>query len=93
MKVYVGNISKQMNDTQFTELVTPFGATKSTNIAKDRASGLSRGFGFVEYPNDDHARAAISGLNGKEVQGQVLKVSESQPKSGARPATAADLSR
>ena len=81
MKVYVGNLSKQMTEAQFRDLVSPFGATAKIDLAKDRDTGASRGFGFVEYPNDDHARAAISALNGKEVNGRALRVNESQPKS------------
>ena len=81
MKVYVGNLSKDMTEAQFKDLVTPFGAASNINLAKDRDTGASRGFGFVEYPNDDHARAAISALNGKEVNGRALRVNESQPKS------------
>jgi RNA recognition motif-containing protein len=84
MKVYIGNISPEINDAQFTELVTPFGTPTTANLVKDRITGAPRGFGFVEYPNDEHAKAAIAGLNGKEVGGKVLKVNESQPK-GSRP--------
>lgn len=80
MKLYVGNLSKDMTEAQFTEMVAKFGATTSANLAKDRDTGASRGFGFVEYPNADHAKAAIAELNGKEVGGRVLKVNESQPK-------------
>lgn len=80
MKVYVGNLSKEMSEAEFNALVTPFGATNSVNLVKDRVTGEARGFGFVEYPNAEHAKAAIAGLNGKEVGGRVLKVNESQPK-------------
>ncbi|PYQ52555.1 MAG: RNA-binding protein [Acidobacteria bacterium] len=80
MKVYVGNLSKEMSETEFTALVTPFGATNSVNLVKDRITGEPRGFGFVEYPNAEHAKAAIAALNGKEVGGRVLRVNESQPK-------------
>ncbi|HLJ75019.1 MAG TPA: RNA-binding protein [Thermoanaerobaculia bacterium] len=80
MKVYVGNLSKDMTEAQFSDMVGKFGQTASANLAKDRDTGASRGFGFVEYPNDEHARAAIAALNGKEVGGRVLKVNESQPK-------------
>jgi len=80
MKVYVGNLSKDMTEAQFSDMVGKFGPTASANLAKDRDTGASRGFGFVEYPNDEHARAAIAALNGKEVGGRVLKVNESQPK-------------
>ena len=79
MKVYIGNIA-DMNDTQFTEMVNPFGTPNNATIVKDRATGVPRGFGFVDYPNDSHAQAAIAGLNGKEVNGHVLKVNESRPK-------------
>ena len=80
VKVYVGNISAEVTDLQFKDLFAPFGKPESANIVKDRGTGQSRGFGFVEFKNDDEARAAIAGLNGKEVSGQALKVNESQPK-------------
>jgi cold-inducible RNA-binding protein len=80
MKVYIGNLSKEMNETQFNELVAPFGTTASATLVKDRITGAPRGFGFVEYPNDEHAKAAIKALDGKEIGGRVLKVNESQPK-------------
>jgi cold-inducible RNA-binding protein len=80
VKVYVGNISSEVTDLQFKDLFAPFGKPESANLVKDRGTGQSRGFGFVEFKNDDEARAAIAGLNGKEVNGQALKVNESQPK-------------
>ena len=80
MKVYVGNLSKEMTEAQFKDLVTPFGTADKVDLAKDRDTGASRGFGFVEYPNDEHARAAIAGLNGKVVNGRTLKANESQPR-------------
>lgn len=83
MKVYVGNISAEVTDLQFKDLFTPFGTPESANLVKDRGTGQSRGFGFVEFKNDAEARAAIAGLNGKEVNGQALKVNESQPKTKA----------
>ena len=80
MKLYVGNISKQTTDAQLNALATPFGTPSNARIAKDKVSGESRGFGFVDFTNDDEARAAIAGLHGKEVDGNVLKVNESHPK-------------
>ncbi len=80
MKVYVGNLSKQITDAEFAALVAPFGSPNTPSLAKDRDTGQPRGFGFVEYPNAEHAKAAIAGLNGKEVGGRVLKANESQPK-------------
>ncbi len=85
MKIYIGNLSKDMTDAQLKDLFTPFGTTTSANIAKDRDTGASRGFGFVEM-SDAQAKAAIAALHGKEVGGRVLKVNESQPKGAPRPA-------
>lgn len=80
MKVYIGNLSKEMTEAQFSDMVGAFGDPFKADLVKDRQTGASRGFGFVEYPNDDHARAAITALHGKEVDGRVLKANESQPR-------------
>jgi RNA recognition motif-containing protein len=80
MKVYVGNLSKQVTDAQLNDLATPFGTVASANVATERSSGASKGFGFLEYANDDEARAAITGLDGRDVNGQALKVNESRPR-------------
>jgi cold-inducible RNA-binding protein len=80
MKLYVGNLSKQVNDAQLNELAAPFGKIVSANVATERSSGASKGFGFVEFSNADEAKAAITGLNGREVNGQALKVNESRPR-------------
>jgi cold-inducible RNA-binding protein len=88
MKVYVGNISSTTTDAEFSALAGQFGTPESATIVKDRGTGQSRGFGFIEFKNHAEAKAAIAGLNGKEVGGQVLKVNESQPKTGARPSGA-----
>ena len=73
MKIYIGNLSKQLTDAQLKDLVCPFGEPKSLSVATE-LSGKSMGFGFVEFGSDHEARAAITGLNGKEVHGQVLEV-------------------
>lgn len=80
MKIHVGNLSKQVNDSQLNDLATPFGAPKSANVAVERSTGESKGFGFVEFETAEAAKAAIAGLDGKDVNGQVLKVSEAKPK-------------
>ena len=80
MKVYLGNISSSTTDQQLQELAAAFGTPASAEVVKDRSTGEARGFGFVEFANDDEARAAIVGLNGKEVDGQVLRVSEAKSK-------------
>lgn len=76
MRIYVGNLSKQITDAQLNDLALPFGKPQSANIARLLVGGASKGFGFVEYATADEARAAITGLNGKDVHGQALKVSE-----------------
>ena len=78
MKLYVGNLSKQVTDAQLNELATPYGTPVSAVVATDRASGESKGFGFVEFGSEEQARAAIAGLQGKDVNGQALKVSEAR---------------
>ena len=83
MKVYVGNLSKQVTSAQLNDLAVPFGTLVSANVATERSTGDSKGFGFLEYSNDDEARAAIAGLDGRDVNGQALKVNESRPRKDA----------
>jgi cold-inducible RNA-binding protein len=80
MKLYVGNLSKQVTDAQLNELAIPFGALVSANVATERSTGVSKGFGFVEFTSADDARAAITGLDGRDVHGQALKVNEAKPR-------------
>ena len=80
MKLYVGNLSKQVTDAQLNELATPYGKPVSANVATERGSGESKGFGFIEFGTDDEAKAAITGLDGRDVNGQALKVNEARPR-------------
>ena len=80
MKLYVGNLSNQVNDAQLGDLAKPFGTIVSANVAVDRTNGVSKGFGFVELSTPEEGRAAIAGLNGKDVNGQALKVDEAKPR-------------
>lgn len=80
MKLYVGNLSKQVTDAQLNDLAIPFGKLISANVAVERKSGESKGFGFLDFSNDEEARAAITGLDGRDVNGQALKVNESKPR-------------
>lgn len=80
MKIYLGNLSRDMTDEQLKELAAQFGTPTSAEVVRDRDSGGSKGFGFVEFANDAEARAAITGLDGKEVSGHTLKVSEANAK-------------
>ena len=86
MKVYVGNLSKQINDAQLNEIALPFGKLISANVATERSSGESKGFGFLEFSTEDEGRAAITALDGKEVNGQALKVNEAKPRKQDAPA-------
>lgn len=78
MKLYVGNLSRQVTDAQLNELAVPYGAVVSAVVATDRGSGASKGFGFVEFGDDGHAHAAMTGLDGRDVNGQMLKVNEAR---------------
>lgn len=79
-KLFVGNLSYTLSDATLSELFSEFGGVSSCNIATDRATGRSRGFGFVEMQTQEEAEAAIKGLHGREVEGRQISVSVSQPK-------------
>ena len=81
MKLYIGNLPKDINETRLRELVVPFGQPDSVNVITER-DGQSRGFGFVEMSNAEEARAAITGLHGKNVGERLLVVNEARPKKG-----------
>jgi cold-inducible RNA-binding protein len=80
MKLYVGNLSYDTNETELRELFTPFGEPDSARVITDRDSGRSKGFGFVEFSDDAQAKAAMNALNGKEIHGRALTVNEARPK-------------
>jgi RNA recognition motif-containing protein len=80
MKLHVANLSKQVTDAQLTDLAVPYGKLVSANVATERTTGTSKGFGFVEFSNADEGRAAMTGLDGRDVHGQALKVSEAKPR-------------
>jgi RNA recognition motif-containing protein len=79
-KIYVGNLSFNTDDTQLNSIFSPFGTVSSARVIKDKFTDRSRGFGFVEMDNNEEADKAIAALNGKEVDGRALKVSEAQPR-------------
>ncbi|MBI2339031.1 MAG: RNA-binding protein [Deltaproteobacteria bacterium] len=78
-KLYVGNLPYSVDDAQLNEMAAPFGAVLSASVIKDKFSGQSKGFGFVEMENDEEALKAIEALNGKDVGGRALKVNEARP--------------
>ncbi len=74
-KLYVGNISFQTDESSLEQAFSAFGNVRSAKIITDRATGRSRGFGFVEMETDDEAQECIRNLDGKELQGRNLRVS------------------
>jgi RNA recognition motif-containing protein len=80
MNIYVGNLPYTTSEDDLRGAFAEFGEVSSVNIVKDRFSGESRGFGFVEMPSDDEARAALEALNNQDFQGRNLKVNEARPR-------------
>jgi len=84
MNIYVGNLSFEVTEQDLQQAFEAFGQVESVNIIKDRFSGESKGFGFVEMPAKGEAESALNDLNGKELKGRALKVSEARPRSEGR---------
>jgi RNA recognition motif-containing protein len=80
MNIYVGNLSFEVTDDDLRQLFSAYGEVESASVVKDRFSGESRGFGFVEMPAKKDADAAIAGLNGTDVKGRSITVNEAKPK-------------
>ena len=78
--LYVGNLSFGTDNAALNDLFAEFGTVESAKVITDRDSGRSRGFGFVEMSSGDEAEAAITALDGKEVDGRALKVNQAKPK-------------
>jgi RNA recognition motif-containing protein len=81
MNIYVGNLSWNLKDQDLSNLFATHGEVTSAKIVNDKFTNRSKGFGFVEMPNNDQAQAAIAALNGTEVDGRNIVVNESRPKS------------
>src|SRR5947209_16795294 len=79
-KLYVGNLNYSVTDSDLMKLFEPHGTVESAQVIMDRDTGRSKGFGFVEMGSDAEAQAAITALNGKEVEGRALTVNEARPK-------------
>lgn len=79
-KLYVGNLSFNVSDSDLSQLFAQFGTVDSAQIIMDRDTGRSKGFGFVEMASAGEAQAAITGLDGKDHDGRALKVNEAKPK-------------
>ena len=80
MNIYVGNLSYGIKENDLKEIFEEYGETSSVRIIKDKMTGKSKGFGFVEMENDKEALEAISNLNEAELQGRKLVVNEARPR-------------
>ena len=83
MNIYVGNLSYKVSDQELEEVFEEFGEVISAKIIKDRETGRSKGFGFVEMADDEDAQAAIEELDGAEINGRSVKVNKARPKETA----------
>jgi len=84
MNIYIGNLSHEVTEEDLRQAFEGFGQVETVKIIKDRYSGESRGFGFVEMPAKGEAESAINDLNGKDLKGQALNVSEARPRAQDR---------
>ncbi len=80
MNIYVGNLPYNMSENDLRAAFEAYGTVTKVSIIKDKFSGESRGFAFVEMASDDEARAAISGLADKEINGRTLRINEARPR-------------
>jgi RNA recognition motif-containing protein len=80
MNIYIGNLPYTITEDELKESFNSFGEVSSVNIITDRFSGQSKGFGFVEMPEDTEAEAAIKALDGQEIKGRNLKVNQARPR-------------
>ena len=79
MNLYVGNLALNVSENDLQQAFEAFGEVESVKIIKDRYSGESRGFGFVEMPSGAEAQSAMNGLNGTEFKGLIIKVNQARP--------------
>jgi RNA recognition motif-containing protein len=80
MNIYIGNLSYDLSENEMAQLFEEFGEVTSCKIITDKFTGRSKGFGFIEMAVDEEGAKAIEGLNGKDVMGRDLKVSEARPR-------------
>ena len=84
MKIYVGNLSYEVTEEDLRLALEQFGEVESANIIKDKYSGQSKGFGFVEMASKEAGQSAIENLNGKDLKGKTLSVNEARPRTDSR---------
>jgi RNA recognition motif-containing protein len=84
MNIYVGNLARGVNDDDLRGAFEAYGQVESATVIKDRFSGESRGFAFVEMPTKAEAQSAIDGLNGTDLKGRTINVNEARPRPEGR---------
>jgi len=80
MNIYIGNLSYDTTEDQLRQTFAGYGEVSTVNIIMDRESGRPKGFAFIEMPTKDEATAAISGLNGQDLNGRSLNIDEAKPR-------------
>lgn len=84
MNIYIGNLSFDTTEQDLRQAFETFGQVTSANIISDKITGQSRGFGFIDMSAKEEAQAAIAGMNGKEIRGRAVNVSEARPRNNDR---------
>jgi RNA recognition motif-containing protein len=84
MNIYVGNLPFDVKEDDLRKVFENYGSVESVNIIKDRFSGRSRGFAFVEMPAENEAKAAIDAIDGSQFSGREIKVNVAKPRSESR---------
>ena len=85
MNIYIGNLSRDVTEDDLRQMFQPFGTIDSVNVIKDKFSGVSKGFAFIEMPVKEDAEAAMTALKGKELKGRPLDCNEARPREERRP--------
>lgn len=83
MNIYAGNLLRNLSEDELRQVFESYGTVTTAAIIKDKISGESRGFGFVEMPNADEAQKAIAGMNGRDFKGRAMTVNEAKPRTDA----------
>ena len=83
MNIYAGNLLRNLSEDELRQVFESYGTVSTVAIIKDKISGESRGFGFVEMPNADEAQKAIAGMNGRDFKGRAMTVNEAKPRTDA----------
>lgn len=85
MNIYIGNLDYSVNETELQNIFSEFGSVSSVKIVSDKFTGKSKGYAFVEMPDDSQGSSAIQALNGKAIKDRNITVSEARPKSENKP--------